>query len=93
MIFPSTLYRFITTKGEQISCSSVSMSFDTLSRAAGYATRFFTSHRRRQGFSCRLAAIVLRQGGNANDVYAIAGPTEARVAAHRHIRVHRLFPR
>jgi hypothetical protein len=41
----------------------------------------------------RHAAIVLHQGGNANDVHARAGPTEARVAAQCQIRVHQLFPR
>ena len=75
VIFTESPYLFITNTGKQISAESVTMSFKTLSAAAGYGVGFFTSHSGRMSFGSRLAARVFSNGGNVNYVYARAGAT------------------
>ncbi len=74
-IFPDSPYLFITTKGDQVSAESISVSLATLSEFAGYAKRFFSSHSGRMSFACRLAAKVFALGGTVVDVYAKAEMT------------------
>ena len=74
-IMPDSPYLFVTTKGEQVSAESISMSLASLSEYAGYARRFFSSHSGRMSFACRLAAKVFASGGSVVDVYAKAEMT------------------
>lgn len=74
-IFPDSPYLFVTTKGEQVSAESISMSFASLCEYAGYSPRFFSCHSGRMSFACRLSAKVFANGGTVADVYARAETT------------------
>lgn len=63
---------FITNKGAQITAEQVTMSFATLSEFAGYPKGFFSSHSR-MVYGSRMAAKILSQGGNVQEIYGRLG--------------------